>query len=111
MAGRRIIGRAAAFCCALLFAGAAGAEVFRAEVEGKKVAIKLMQDGCASMQVRARLYDRLLDDRRFRRAETDWGGEFWEGCWAEVRGVVVVIWSDGSTMRPIPRNQFRDEAI
>lgn len=111
MVGGKMIRRAAALCCGLLLAGAASAEVFRAEVEGKKVAIKLLQDGCTSMQVRSRLYDRLLDDRRFRRAETDWGGEFWEGCWAEVRGVVVVIWSDGSTMRPIPRTQFRDEAI
>ncbi|HVL37512.1 MAG TPA: hypothetical protein VM489_17725 [Burkholderiales bacterium] len=89
----------------------AAAEVFRAEVDGRKIAVRLLQEDCANEQVRAYLYDSLLDIRRFRKATSDWGGEFWEGCWVDIKGMVITVWSDRSTIRPIPRNLFKDEAI
>lgn len=87
-------------------------EIYRDRHEdGSPVAYRLTDKPCTDKKVRAYLYMRLLDDRRFRAGILTWKGKDWASCWIEIRGTVHSIDEEGAPFQPVLRKLFKDESI
>jgi hypothetical protein len=94
------------------FAGrATAAEVFKAENEQGPVVLRLSKEPCTDKKMLDVLYERILDDRRFKAAVLTYGGKDWKSCWVEVDGAVLSIDEEGAPFQPVPRQMFREEGI
>jgi hypothetical protein len=97
---------------ALYPALASAYEVFRSiDNTGRPAALKLHDKPCTNAKVQAKLYERLLDDRRFKAATLTYQGRDWASCWVERQGTVLSIDEEGAPFQPVPRHLFRDESI
>lgn len=87
-------------------------EVYRDKDEQGRVVVYRMTDKpCIDKNVRAHLYMRLLDDRRFRAGVLTWQGKDWASCWIDLRGTIHSIDAEGAPFQPVLRKLFRDETI
>jgi len=92
---------------------AQAAEVYRVEDPPGKVrmSLRLSEEPCTHARVRAALYAKLLDDRRFKAAVLFYAGRDWASCWADVDGVVLSMDEEGAPLQPLPRREFKDDAL
>lgn len=91
-----------------------GADTYKITDPDGKVLVKIVlrESACIDKDVLEYIHEHILDDRRFKKADVEWEGEEYGGCWAEKDGVVYPISSDKKPIRPpLPRDFYKDEAI
>lgn len=94
------------------FAGRATAsDVFKSENAQGPVVLRLSESPCTDKKVRAALYAKILDDRRFKAATLTYAGKDWRSCYVEVDGNVLSIDEEGAPFQPVPRHLFKDDSI
>ena|SRR3990167_1260323 len=91
---------------------AQAAEVFRDKDDrGGPAVLKLSDKPCTNAKVRAHLFDKLLDDRRFKAATLFYWGREWAACWVDRNGIVHSMDEQGAPLQPVPRTAFKDDAV
>ena len=96
----------------IYLAQAQAAEVFRDKDDrGGPAVLKLSDKPCTNAKVRAHLFDKLLDDRRFKAATLFYWGREWAACWVDRNGIVHSMDEQGAPLQPVPRTAFKDDAV